>query len=100
MTKEKHTPAPWFFRKQHNGSLDLFGDGGKRVITSGLRFINQEPNIHLIAAAPEMFEALTEIKNMAEWGMSGRARNEVNYKDIAEIAQKAIEKAKGNNETK
>ena len=50
----KHTPGPWKYRTQYNGSIDLFGSG--TVIAAGLRLINQNSNIKLIAAAPELFD--------------------------------------------
>lgn len=61
MDTNKHTPGPWVFQKQANGSLDFFGENGKRVILCGARLINQEPNAHLIAAAPKLLENLIVI---------------------------------------
>jgi hypothetical protein len=54
----KHTPGPWMYRSQANGSLDFFGEGGNRVILQNVRLINQEANARLIAAAPSLLEAL------------------------------------------
>lgn len=52
----KHSPGPWTARKNINGSIDLFA--ADRVILCGARLINQPANISLIAAAPEMLDAL------------------------------------------
>ena len=52
----KHTPGPWKYSKQHNGSVDLFGNDGWTTIAAGLRLINQPNNIELIAAAPQLLD--------------------------------------------
>lgn len=64
--KTQHTPGPWMYRKQANGSLDFFGEGGDRVILSNARLINQEANARLIAAATELLEALKDILHVME----------------------------------
>ena len=56
-----HTPGPWKYRKQLNGSIDLFGND--TVIAAGLRLMNQDNNIKLIAAAPELYELLKYMVN-------------------------------------
>ena len=52
--EQKHTPGPWDYRKLPSGAYIVFHTYDKP--TAG--FIYQEPNARLIAAAPEMLEAL------------------------------------------
>ena len=61
MSEAQHTPGPWMYHKQLNGSLTFFGENGNRVILSAARLINQEANARLIAAAPELLAALQSI---------------------------------------
>jgi hypothetical protein len=69
-TKTKHTDGPWLVSTiEGEGDLMVGGgsDGSKivadiRVDQYGLRVEEQEANAHLIASAPEMYEALCEIK--------------------------------------
>jgi|21_taG_2_1085346.scaffolds.fasta_scaffold00304_34 hypothetical protein len=65
-TKTKHTDGPWLISTiEGEGDLMVGGgsDGSKivadiRVDQYGLRVEEQEANAHLIASAPEMYEAL------------------------------------------
>lgn len=63
MTKAKHTPGPWMYHKQLNGSLTFFGENGNRAILSAARLINQEANARLIAASPTMYEYINQRAN-------------------------------------
>lgn len=54
----KHTPGPWKIKKDLGGYLDLFGEDGDKILISKFRLINQEANAALIAAVPELLEAL------------------------------------------
>jgi len=56
-----YTQGPWKYRRNANGSLDFFGEDGGRVILSNARLMNQEANAQLIAAAPNMLDALTRL---------------------------------------
>ncbi|KAB2712834.1 hypothetical protein F9K88_07710 [Brucella intermedia] len=58
MSKPEFTPGPWSFRQNRNCSLDFFGEGGHRLILGNTFLINQVANAHLIATAPELYEAL------------------------------------------
>ena len=96
----KHTPAPWIADIGNEGSFDIGADGhgfagGMLVVCSrkphaGL--VDQmEANARLIAAAPELLEALIEFEAMAhEFDLDGD-------RQIAafERAQAAISKATG-----
>jgi len=86
-----HTPAPWSFQKNNNGSLDFFGEDGKRVIINNVHLMNRDANAHLIAAAPDMLDAL----NVALMCMIGYThRNEVIDNAIEKINE-SINKATG-----
>jgi hypothetical protein len=54
----QHTPGPWTFRKNYGQTLDLLAAGGATVILNNARLMNQEPNARLIAAAPDLLDAL------------------------------------------
>lgn len=61
MSESKHTKGPWIAKKASHGPVDIFDSMGRDVVTVygggvGLEF--QEANARLIAAAPEMYEAL------------------------------------------
>lgn len=85
----KHTPGPWKCRRTFGGSLDLFGEDGARVILSNFFLINQEPNSRLIAAAPELLEALQACRDALV-----RIREAGGHSTSAEIlAERAIAKA-------
>lgn len=62
----QHTPGPWSFRKNYNGSLDFFAEDGARVIMCNARLLNQDANARLIAAAPDLLDAA--IKTVEENG--------------------------------
>lgn len=86
MSKQSHTPGPWHVEKTRQGTAilddaqfgrwtqiamayqanDVFGDGEKRIISHD----EAKANAHLIAAAPEMLEALLMVRQEtddAEW---------------------------------
>lgn len=62
----KHTPGPWTV-EHHGGSYHIFGADDARVGTYGSVHPHQKEapdNARLIAATPELLEALSEVK---EW---------------------------------
>ena len=95
----KFTPGPWKFRKNFNGSIDLFGEDGNRVILTDFRLINEQHNICLIAAAPELLEAAIALFNDASdrdevIDHDNVGDGEMMYADWAAL-KKAIDKATG-----
>lgn len=58
--EQKPTPGPWDYRKLPSGAYIVFHTYDKP--TAG--FIYQEPNARLIAAAPDMLEALKQAHAM------------------------------------
>ena len=89
MTKAQHTPGPWVYHKQLNGSLTFFGENGNRAILSAARLINQEANACLIAASPELLDALKGMLEVFgdEFGMGNSS--------VCDDARAAIAKATG-----
>jgi hypothetical protein len=75
----KHTKGPWKAEQFDAESWKIYGDG--IVVSGGVR----EADARLIAAAPELLEALRNMVNMAR---NGRLTNE----DIRQ-AHEAIAKA-------
>lgn len=57
----KHTPGPWTVRKDAIKFLITAKDNSGIAHTSGLHY-DSEANARLIAAAPELLEALIELK--------------------------------------
>lgn len=93
-----HTPGPWVVRTTEDGRIAIYSKADSLWITEMLRpmpILNSEANAHLIAAAPEMLEALKELKNQI------RVRHKMNVKKdysllLADAAAgKAIAKAEG-----
>lgn len=99
MTKPKHTPGPWAELIRENGHIVIHSlnkiDGQVVAKTSG-NFLGQvEANAALIAAAPEMLEAL---ETCLEFVGSGGLGTEVNAHAKATLEKylsRAIAKAKG-----
>lgn len=99
MTQAKHTPGPWFVGKIpgksgktiHCGALP---NGGLNVIARTARHLvqrNAKANARLIAAAPDLLEALEELLGIAfHPNVSGNV-----YVSSEDRARAAIAKAKG-----
>ena len=61
MTTAKHTPGPWYATTMGKaGWVDVFAHGVDIPIAS-TRHQDQEANARLIAAAPELLEALQSV---------------------------------------
>jgi hypothetical protein len=90
MSEQKHTPGPWQVAHDwhdEDESLDYM-----RVVADSCVIANTilEDDARLIAAAPELLEAL---KLIAEWADSGR--HEEDFSAIGNKARAAIAKAEG-----
>ncbi len=79
--KHKHTPGPWAYEASLEGDSDIFlytttlvhknRIGIARVYGEGVLYAGEpkaKANARLIAAAPDMLEALTDLVVMAENG--------------------------------
>lgn len=63
-----HTPGPWVARKAHSGIWDVFA-GDRDVVTvmgGGIYPPANEANARLIAAAPDLWEALDGIVHFTD----------------------------------
>lgn len=64
MSNTKFTPGPWALEKRKSGCKNLIGDGKMlcaeftRYLTDSPNYIDADANAALIAAAPELYEAL------------------------------------------
>jgi hypothetical protein len=93
----KHTPGPWFIHEDQHDNVTIKapdGDGVPWNVATILSYCGDPPcdkaNARLIAAAPELLEALQELYN-ADWSnLCGRAQ---------EVCERAIAKANGKEET-
>ena len=112
MSKPKHTPGPWHKSEDKNGNVRV-GSANHSIalLNNPLLFQFVEADARLIAAAPEMLEALTALFAASPHDMSDmleafRARqkhnpavraNDLNAKfaDALLLAQAAIAKATG-----
>ena len=71
MSETKHTPAPWRVEDQHVEDSGQFEEariwaGDKHVAVIRVGLAGSDANAHLIAAAPEMYEALKEMLTAIE----------------------------------
>ncbi|MEX6399517.1 hypothetical protein AB6E88_21440 [Providencia hangzhouensis] len=80
----KHAPAPWMATKREF-FIELYDDNGSYV---GL---TNSTNAHLIAAAPELLEALIELTESAKEAIDGLG----DLADAIDTAKAAIAKALG-----
>lgn len=112
MKNSKHTPGPWSLvgtknetligiglKQKPKGEIQSNGRVIARVPNLKLYTDEQESNAHLIAASPDMLEALEELVNLVEYDViselkSGRPVPKV-YKKALDAARGAIAKARG-----
>src|SRR5689334_13577263 len=98
MTRPEHTPGPWRVRAQ-SGEIEIVADPEGRFSPECLVRIkgqrNAAANAALIAAAPDLLEALERLCRVMAVGSAGRNDRE---KGAAwEYAQAAIRRAKAVN---
>ncbi len=106
MTKAKHTPGPWVIGTSEGRVLsrwdgigyweianatvtDFRGDSGEVYFAGGA----QEANARLIAAAPDLLEALEAM--VADWGKLASVVKPLGEESSLRKARAAIAKAKG-----
>lgn len=90
----KHTPGPW--RVSANGNVVRIGAAIENILIckfSNPSNSNRRVNAHLIAAAPDMYEALKAMQEHAEYLV--RQRKELLPKRITDQISFAIAKAEG-----
>jgi hypothetical protein len=93
----KHTPGPWKIAHPYTTEWDgceiQFGSDGECVTD----YVYSEADAKLIAAAPEMLEALEEILNLEIKHMGDYWSGDEGYDvgDVQDLCKAAIGKAKG-----
>ena len=92
MTKTKHTPGAWIYQKGTNTIRSEKENYWLATMDSWDGAVNHEANAHLIAAAPELLEALKGIIEIGKRDMSNQK-----YDSYFEYAKQAIAKAEGKN---
>lgn len=88
----KHTPGPWAFRGCGGGWAIDFNEDQEQVVD----FVYEEADARLIAAAPDLLEALIDIADdySERFDMESPSTNP-GMKQVVEAAHKAIARAKG-----
>ena len=105
MSKEaKFTPGPWA-----HDHCDVFG-GGKLIVEcydSELTETETKANANLIAAAPDLYQELSDILGVIEMACKIQGKsimqadlNKVDWKSFYEPAKEALAKARGENVSK
>lgn len=88
MKQPKHTPGPWIVETYHNGLFKIIKELDKTKSLSGQVWTRIEADAQLIAAAPEMLEALEYIKQLLSDGENA-------MQTIENVIDDAIKKARG-----
>ena len=96
MSDTKHTPGPWKANFVISGAAYIFGGDRNfaRVFNEWQDEANREANARLIAAAPELLEALESIAEFWNRDQNEKAMIGACWHAI-ETAEAAIAKAKG-----
>ena len=105
MNNAKHTPGPWKAVKDEarnpHYAWNIEGAPGVVPTIARLSMIDAgaqiEPNAHLIAAAPAMYEALQDIESYTELGLNSDEPKhwEASLQDILGIVRDALAQAEG-----
>lgn len=76
----KHTPGPWVAVKAGHGPIDIMDPRGRDVVTvyGGVDPGSYAANAALIAAAPELLEALQMVLGkMSDWNQDGETIRQI-----------------------
>ena len=106
MSKTKHTPGPWRYWPCKDGSFNSLNDymqiaSGHDHVARVIISSTTEADMRLIAAAPELLEALQELSRyfVGEYGEDTRSDNEIDAgnEKAEQFAKHVIAKATGTN---
>jgi hypothetical protein len=90
---KKHTPGPWKVDKVDNAHCYIIAKNGTLLAKVWLEDNDfNNANAHLVAAAPDMLEALEAA--LSYWDQD-RASQQIRLADVERILKSAIAKAKG-----
>ena len=95
--KTQHTPGPWHSQRPHGSDIPVWGVDEKSrgcvalVNMSAERATEAAANARLIAAAPEMYEALKALVESLDWEAKRSGTTYAGHED----ARAAIAKAEG-----
>jgi hypothetical protein len=94
----KHTPRPWFLSHASGDTMPITAEG--YTVAEALPFDNegeQEANARLIAAAPELLDALEGVEEwMREYSLDYEIDHDSREQKLMLKISSAIAKAKGN----
>jgi hypothetical protein len=96
----KHTPGPWVARQSAHGPIDIFDSQERDVVTvygGGVPSEHKQANARLIAAAPELLDALKAMDAAICEGFETQAGRMAGRKALI-AARAAIAKAEGRND--
>lgn len=97
----KHTPGPWEATTDIHGCPSVRNFDGFGVCSTYGKYESpeqKEANANLIAAAPDMLEALKALDEAEFQGMFTEGQWTKEHQELFENAHAAIAKAEGNNE--
>jgi hypothetical protein len=89
----KFTPGPWYLEKAFRGKRRVSADPAEEISWHGLAEVvvvhgsnepceDGEANAHLIAAAPEMYEAMAEFVHRCEIGEVRSIKTYAKFKKV------------------
>jgi hypothetical protein len=94
MTGGKHTPGPW--SAQANGAQWVIDAGRKQRLASlNTAIVGQEANARLIAAAPDLLDALKQFRTKVYNAALGSGMDDEWATVACSVADAAIAKAEG-----
>ena len=89
MNEPKFTPGPWLFSSYKSGNSVIVIDG-KEFDVATVNYPNRDANAHLIAASPDLYEALDALK--AELFLHAEGNY---FRPLLDKAEIALAKARG-----
>ena len=93
MNETKFTPGPWLFSSYRSGNSVIVIDG-KEFDVATVNYPNRDANAHLIAAAPELYEALDGLlADITEYQEINNLGGQNNHWQVK--AKAALAKARG-----
>ena len=93
VAEPKFTPGPWLFSSYKSGNSVIVIDG-KEFDVATVNYPNRDANAHLIAAAPELYEALEGLlADITEYQEINNLGGQNNHWQVK--AKAALAKARG-----